>query len=118
MYVKLFSVTDVGETIERCGYECKIVKTKYLFSVRQENVIGIDDSELKPTSKGCYRFGYVDIEDEGALLEANNAQAISNAHIVKGYYEVFLNEEAKKVLPAVQRYYTDRDGYYQLLKSV
>ena len=118
MYMKLFSITKVGETINRFGYECEIVKAKYLFSVRQENVIGIDESELKPKSKGCYRFGYVDVESKCKLLESKNASEISNAHIVERYYEIFLNEEARKLLPDVQRYYTDSDSYYKILRNV
>ena len=116
MFVKLFSVTEVGETIDRFGYECEIVKAKYLFSVRQENILGIDECEPKPKIEGCYRFGYVDIESKRKLLEANDAQKISNAHIVKMYYEVFLNEDARKLFPDVQRYYIDRDSYYEISK--
>ena len=115
MYVKLFSITDVGETIERFGYECKIVKAKYLFSIRQENIIGIDESEPKAKSESCYNFGYVDIENKCKLLDSNTAQEIANSRIVKGYYEIFLNEEARKLFPDVQRFYTDNDGYYSLL---
>ena len=118
MYVKLFSIAEIGETIDRFGYECEIVKTKYLFSVKQENIIGIDESEQKPKIQGCYKLGYVDIENKCKLLETNNAQEISNAHIVKKYYEVFINEDARKLFPDVQRYYTDHDCYYQILKKI
>ena len=118
MYVKLFSIAEVGETIDRFGYECEILNTKYLFSVSRENIIGIDESELKPKSKNCYRFGYVDVESKCKLLELNNAQEIANAKIVKAYYEVFLNEAARKLIPGIQRYYTDHDSYYQILKKI
>ena len=53
MYVKLFSIVAVGETIKLFGHECEIVKTEYLFSVSQENIIGIDESELKPLHHLC-----------------------------------------------------------------
>jgi hypothetical protein len=118
MYVKLFSIKEVGETIDRFGYECEIAKIEYLFSVKQENIIGINESELKPKIKGCYRLGYVDIEDKCELLEANDATEISNAHIVNSYYEVFINEDARKLFPAVQRYYTDQDCYYKISKQI
>lgn len=116
MYVKLFSITEVGETIERFGYECEIVKTEYLVSVRQESIIGINESELKPKSKGCYSFGYVDVDRKCELLELNRASEISSAQIVEEYYEVFLDEDAKKLFPNVQRYYTDKGSYYTILK--
>ena len=118
MYVKLFSIAPVGETINRFGYGCEIVKTEYLFSVSQENIIGIDESELKPKKEGCYRFGYVDIENKCKLLETNNAQEIGNLHIVKVYREVFLNENARKLFPDVQRYYTDLDGYCKITREI
>ena len=118
MYVKLFSIVAVGETINRFGYECEIVKTEYLFSVSQENIIGIDESELKPKKERCYRFGYVDIESKCKLLETNNASEIANLHIVKSYREVFLNENARKLFPDVQRYYMDQDSYYKILKEI
>ena len=118
MYVKLFSIAPVGETINRFGYGCEIVKTEYLFSVSQENIIGIDESELKPKKERCYRFGYVDIENKCKLLETNNAHEIGNLHIVKEYHEVFLNEDARKLFPNVQRYYTDHDSYYKILKGI
>ena len=118
MYVKLFSITEVGETIARFGYECEIVKTEYLFSVRQENIIGINESELKPKIKEHYKVGHVDIENKCKLLETNNATEISNAHIVNRYYEVFINEDARKLFPDVQRYYTDHDCYYKILRNI
>ena len=118
MYVKIFSIVAVGETIDRFGYECEIVKTEYLFSVSQENIIGIDESELKPKKEKCYRFGYVDIESKCKLLETNNAQEISNLDIVKSYREVFLNENARKLFPDVQRYYTDQDGYCKISREI
>ena len=118
MYVKLFSIAEIGETIDRFGYECKIVKTKYLFSVKQENIIGVNESRQKPKIQGCYDFGYVDIENKCKLLETNNAQEISNAQIVENYYEVFINEDARKLFPDVQRYYTDHDCYYKILKKI
>lgn len=118
MYIKLFSITEAGETIECFGHECKIVNTRYLFSVRQENVIGINQSELKSKIEGCYDFGYVDIKNKCKLLELNNASELSRANIFKKYYEVFLNEDAKKLFPDVQRYYTDHDCYYKLLKTI
>ena len=118
MYVKLFSITEIGETIDRFGYECKIVKTEYLFSVNQENIIGVNESTLKPQLQGCYKLGYVDIENKCKLLETNNAQEISNAHIVKNFYEVFINEDARNLFPNVQRYYTDHDCYYKILSNI
>ena len=118
MYVKLFSITEVGETIDRFGYECEIVKVEYLFSVKQENIIGINESELKPKIKGCYKIGHVDIENKCKLLETNDATEISNAHIVNRYYEVFINEDARKLFPDVQRYYTDHDCYYKILRNI
>ena len=116
MYVKLFSIVAVGETIKRFGHECEIVKTEYLFSVSQDNIIGIDETELKPKEEKCYYFGYVDIESKCKLLETKDAQELSNLNIVKTYHEVFLNEDARKLLPNVQRYYIDHDGYYKLKK--
>ena len=118
MYVKLFSVTEVGETIDRFGHECEIVKAKYLFSVGAENIIGINENELKPKREGCYSFGYVDVESKCKLLEVKNAQELSNSKIVKVYHEVFLNEEARNLFPDVQRYYTDHDGFYKMLRGV
>jgi hypothetical protein len=115
MYVKLFSIKEVGETIDRFGYECEIAKIEYLFSVSQENIIGIDESESKRKKERRYRFGYVDVESKCKLLETNNATEISNAHIVNRYYEVFINEDARKLFPEVQRYYTDHDCYYKIL---
>ena len=117
MFVKLFSITEVGETIARFGHECEIVDAKYLFSVRQENVIGVYESKLKPKDKTCYSFGYVDVANKSKLLETKNAQEISKSNIVEVYYEVFLNEEARKLIPNVQRYYTDSDSYYRILEK-
>lgn len=118
MYVKLFSVTEVGEAINRFGYECELASIRYLLTIRQENIIGIDESERKPKCKGCYRFGFVDVENKCKFLETNNAQEISNARIVKMYYEVFLTEDAKKLFPDVDRYYIDKDSYFLLTKNV
>lgn len=118
MYMKLYSITKINETIERFGYECEIVKAKYLCSIKQDHIIGIDESEQKPKSKNCYNFGYVDIDNKSKLLESNNASELSNSQIVKKYHEVFLNEEARKIFPNVQRFFTDKDSYYKILKYI